>query len=65
MVDLLFPETDHELIKYETILFKILNISFDGVWIRKPKIIIMVDDASGTSLFTNITHNKFYKMLTR
>ena len=35
------------------------------MWIRKPKIIIAIDDMSGSSLFVNITKNRFYKLITK
>jgi hypothetical protein len=57
------PETDKSIIKYITMLYELIGIKFNG-WIRKAKIIILLDDLSGTALFQNITSNKFYKMLT-
>jgi hypothetical protein len=45
-------------------LYELIGVKFRG-WIRKAKIIILLDDLSGTALFQNITGNKFYKMLTQ
>jgi hypothetical protein len=64
MIDLLIPETDKNLLKFIKMFYEMLGLQFTG-WIRKAKMILLLDDLSGTGLFQNITSNDFYKMLTR
>jgi hypothetical protein len=64
MSQLRVPETEKCIVKYIQMLYEMIGLKFDGMWIRKAKMIILLDDLSGTALFQNITSNKFYKMLT-
>jgi hypothetical protein len=65
MAQLQIPETEKSIIKYINMIYELIGLTFNGMWIRKAKMIIMLDDLSGTALFQNITSNKFYKMLTQ
>ncbi|CAL6097191.1 Conserved_hypothetical protein [Hexamita inflata] len=56
-------ETNPQIKSNISKLYQILGLSFDGYLIRRNKIIMMIDDCSGTSLFTNILENTFYKTL--
>ncbi|CAL6109349.1 Conserved_hypothetical protein [Hexamita inflata] len=61
--ELKFKETNIQIKNNLTKLYQILGLTFDGYLIRRNKIIMLIDDCSGTSLFTNILENKFYKTL--
>ncbi|CAL6101144.1 Conserved_hypothetical protein [Hexamita inflata] len=37
--------------------------NFDGYFIRRPKIVLSIDDAAGSKLFTQGTNNSFYKLI--
>ena len=63
--ELRFKETDKTIKSNLTKLYQILGLTFDGYLLRKQKIILMVDDCSGSSLFTNILENDFYKTICR
>ena len=63
MSQLLVPETNLKLLYYETLFCRLFNIQFNGMWIRKQKVIIMADDVGGTTLFTNVMKNPFYNMI--
>jgi hypothetical protein len=65
MSQLQMPETDKSIVKYINMLYEMIGLTFNGMWIRKAKMIVLLDDLSGTALFQNITSNKFYKMLTQ
>ena len=56
--ELKFKETSNEIISFLTGVYK-----FDGFMVRRPKIILIVDDTSGSKLFTT-TSNSFYNLLT-
>lgn len=41
----------------------LLGIEFNNTWLRWPKIGMVIDDGSGSSLFTNVVENKFFMFL--
>ena len=55
--ELKFKETDHNITKFLTDIYK-----FDGYMVRRPKIILIIDDQSGTKIFTT-PNNTFYNLL--
>ena len=55
--ELRFKETDPKIAKFLTDVYK-----FDGYMVRRPKIILIIDDQSGTKIFTT-PNNSFYNLL--
>ena len=55
--ELKFKETSNEINAFLKGVYK-----FDGFMVRRPKIILLIDDLSGTKLFTT-PNNSFYNLL--
>ena len=46
-------------------LYKLLGIEYDGYFIRRPKISLILDDVSGMKILSGTNANWFYRFLTR
>ena len=44
-------------------MYLLLGLDYTATALRIPKILMMLDDMSGTSLFTNSVENEFYKFV--
>ncbi|CAL6059062.1 Conserved_hypothetical protein [Hexamita inflata] len=59
-------ETNQQIIKHTQILYQIFNKKFDGYMIRRPSMIIQVDDASACRFLSGrCDGNPFYQLLTK
>ncbi|CAL6016517.1 Conserved_hypothetical protein [Hexamita inflata] len=58
-----FEETNQDIRKNLKEFYKLLYLKPITSFIRIPKIMIIMDDMSGTSLFTNSVENEFYKFI--
>ncbi|CAL6024881.1 Conserved_hypothetical protein [Hexamita inflata] len=59
-------ETNKQVIKYTQILYQLFNKKFDGYMLRRPSIIIQIDDASACKFMSgSCINNDFYKFLTK
>ncbi|CAL6113155.1 Conserved_hypothetical protein [Hexamita inflata] len=58
-----FEETNQDIRKNLKEFYKLLYLKPITSFIRIPKIMMIFDDMSGSSLFTNSTENEFYKFI--
>lgn len=59
-----FKETNATVIKNLKKLYQLIGQEWDGFCLSSPKIILNIDDASGSSIFTSFQNNPVFKMLT-
>ena len=48
--ELLIKEPDKDVLEYTELLYEFFNLNFDGYFLRRPKLIIIMDDFSGSTL---------------
>ncbi|CAL6063155.1 Conserved_hypothetical protein [Hexamita inflata] len=58
-----FEETNQDIRKNLKEFYKLLCLKPITTFIRIPKIMMLFDDMSGSSLFTNSVENEFYKFI--
>ena len=57
-------ETDKDIIKYMNFVYQLcFGTLWDGKWLNRPKLMLLFDDMSGSSLFMGIQNNYFYKTI--
>ena len=59
----MIKEPDSTVRDYQKKMYLLLGLDYSASALRIPKILLMLDDMSGTSLFTNSVENEFYKFV--
>ena len=59
----MIKEPDSTVRDYQKKMYLLLGLDYSSTALRIPKIMLMLDDMSGTSLFTNSVENEFYKFV--